>query len=81
MSLGGEVAVLSTLAGPPRRTHQPRPATLSAIKQLSTASSELMPGRIQQGPASGCQRVARGKEAAEPRAEDQAGGATVPLQL
>lgn len=40
-----------------------------------------MPGRWEQSPARGCQQEAHGKEAAEQRAEDQAGGAAVLLQL
>jgi hypothetical protein len=53
----------------------------SAIKQVSAANSNPVPSSIQQSPACGCQREAHGKEATEKRAEDEAGGVTVPLQF
>lgn len=53
----------------------------NTVNQLSMASSESMPGRNEQTPVSGCQQEAYGKEAAESRAEDQAGGAAPLLQL
>lgn len=42
---------------------------------------EPVPGRRERSPARGCRQEARGKEAAEQRAEDQAGGAAVLLQF
>lgn len=54
----------------------------STVNQLSRGKHRTQAWREGAGPcARGCQQEARGKEAAEPRAEDQAGGAAVLLQL
>lgn len=66
-----ELFTLAAYPPPPRLTHHLGLLLQSAIKPLSTASSDPMPGRIQQSPASACQREAHGEGASEQRAERQ----------